>query len=52
MASIFATPDYDYEADVTKVSGNATVTVEDPDDILGQFHDSYFDCTVGKEATL
>ena len=53
VATNLATPDYDYEADVTKVSGNATVTVEDPDDILGQFHDSSdFDRTVGKEATL
>ena len=52
VATNLATPDYDYKAYVTKVSGNATVTVEDPDNILGTFHDSFFDRTVGKEATL
>ena len=52
VASIFSTPDYDYTAQVSKESGTATVTVEDPDNILGTFHDSSFDRTVGKEATL
>ena len=52
VATNLETPDYDYTAQVSRESGDATVTVEDPDNILGTFYDSYFDRTVGKEATL
>ena len=52
VATNLATPDYDYTARASKESGTATVTVEDPDNILGTFHDSSFDRIVGKEATL
>ena len=52
VASIYSTPDYDYTAEVSKESGEATVIIEDPNNILGTFYDSYFDRTVGKEATL
>ena len=52
VASIYEPPDYDYVAKLEKVSGDATVTVDDPDHILGQFYRGSVDRTVGKEATL
>ncbi|XP_057311255.1 uncharacterized protein LOC130649072 [Hydractinia symbiolongicarpus] len=46
------TPDYDYRASVTKVGGQGKITVQDPQRILGFHHESTYDYTKGKSATL
>ena len=46
-------PDYDYRAEISKVSGRGVVVrVEDPSNLLGSFYISHTDRTIGKEATL
>ena len=52
VASTLLRPDYDYTAQVSKMSGKAIVKVEDPQRILGVYMDSTFDRTVGKKALL
>ena len=52
VATNFETPDYDYIAQVSKESGNAKVTMKDPDNLLGKFYGSNVDRTLGKKATL
>lgn len=46
------TPDYDYRALVSKVSGKAKVVVNDPKGILGDHYESNSDYTKGKSATM
>ncbi len=46
------TPDYDYLAEVTQKNGNATVTIEDPEGLLGNHGESSFDFAEGKEASM
>ena len=45
-------PDFDYEARVSKVSGDLEVDIEDPDKLLGRWDISYPDRTIGKTAWL
>lgn len=47
-------PDYDYRAMITwsNIPPGFTVSVSDPEDLLGTFYTSYVDRTVGKRATL
>ena len=52
VGSIYNTPDYDYRAYVSKVSGKAKVTVSDPQGILGNHYESSYDYTKGKSATM
>lgn len=52
VATKLITPDYDYTAMVEKVSGSATVKIEDPLGLLGNHHESIFDYAKGKTATM
>ena len=45
-------PDYDYQAQVQKQSGDANVEVQDPQGILGYHHESTYNFARGKSATL
>lgn len=45
-------PDYDYQAEIEKQSGDATIQVKDPQRILGFHGESNYDFTLGKSATL
>ena len=50
--SILSTPDYDYTAQVSKVSGTAKVTIRDTDRILGPHYESTFFYAKGRSAQV
>ena len=49
-----STPDFDYTAAVEKISQNdgVNVKIKDPSRLLGLHHESYYDYTLGKSATM
>ncbi|XP_066928274.1 uncharacterized protein [Clytia hemisphaerica] len=52
VATNLQIPDFDYMARVSKVSGDLEVVIEDPDNLLGEWYDSYTDRTTDKTAWL
>ena len=52
VATKLSKPDFDYTAMVEKINGSATVKIEDPLSILGRHHESTYDYTLGKTATM
>ena len=45
-------PDYDYIANIKKISGKTALKVKDPYGILGKHRESSYDVTLGKTATM